>query len=326
MLLTRLTCLLLLLIASSASAVTMAWSPIGNPANACNPLGPPDGCVGTVSYNYSIGTYEVTNAQYVEFLNAKAQSDPLGLYNTNMSDPSHSTDFGYGGITRAGDSGSYTYQAIAGSENMPVNYVSFYDTLRFANWMSNGHGNGNTETGAYTLLGGTPVPSNATTVTRNAGASIVLPSENEWYKAAYYDGGTASYFGWPTGSNTQTTCSGTPTATANYANCQNLTGLKPVGSYTGSISPYGTFDQGGNVREWTEEFYSFSPGSRRARGGAFDSYVDDLSAGSSGGPYYVASGEGRTIGFRLVMIPEPNTGLLVIAGLLGLAGWRRASD
>ncbi|MGH7337837.1 MAG: PEP-CTERM sorting domain-containing protein [Myxococcota bacterium] len=28
------------------------------------------------------------------------------------------------------------------------------------------------------------------------------------------------------------------------------------------------------------------------------------------------------MGFRLVMIPEPGTGVLVIAGLLGLAGWR----
>jgi len=26
------------------------------------------------------------------------------------------------------------------------------------------------------------------------------------------------------------------------------------------------------------------------------------------------------------MIPEPGTGLLVIAGLLGFAGWRRALD
>ena len=39
---------------------------------------------------------------------------------------------------------------------MPVNYVDFYDALRFANWMNNGQGNGDTETGAYTLLGGTP--------------------------------------------------------------------------------------------------------------------------------------------------------------------------
>ena len=35
-------------------------------------------------------------------------------------------------------------------------------------------------------------------------------------------------------------------------------------------------------------------------------------------------GEFSDVGFRLAMIPEPGTGLLVIAGLLGFAGWRRA--
>ncbi len=140
-----------------------------------------------MGYDYLIGTYEVTNAQYAEFLNAKAASDPLGLYNTSMGDPStNSTFVGHGGITRSGSSGSYSYSAIAGRGDMPVNYVSFYDSLRFANWLNNGQGSGDTETGAYTLLGGTAAPSNGMTVTRNAGATIFLTSENEWYKAAYY--------------------------------------------------------------------------------------------------------------------------------------------
>jgi hypothetical protein len=75
--------LLSLVIASSASAVTMAWTPIGNPGNACDPQpdvsGAGSGCFGAVPYAYFIGTYEVTNAQYAEFLNAKAKSDPFGL-------------------------------------------------------------------------------------------------------------------------------------------------------------------------------------------------------------------------------------------------------
>ena len=73
---------------------------------------------------------------------------------------------------------------------------------------------GDTETGAYTLLGGTATPSNGTTVTRNAGATIFLTSEDEWYKAAYYDPTSASYFDYPTGTNAPTTCAA-PTATAN---------------------------------------------------------------------------------------------------------------
>jgi sulfatase modifying factor 1 len=74
--------LLWLSIASSASGVTMDWTPIGNPGNACDVQF--QGCFGAVSYRYSIGTYEVTNAQYAEFLNAKAGSDPFGLFNPGM--------------------------------------------------------------------------------------------------------------------------------------------------------------------------------------------------------------------------------------------------
>src|SRR5687768_10566060 len=131
---------LALLIAGSASAVTMDWTPIGNPGNACEvqpPIGSaPGGCFGSVDYDYSIGTYEVTNTQYAEFLNAKAASDPLGLYTAKL------------GITRDGISGSYTYSVIAGRGDMPVNYISYYDAMRFANWLHNGQGDADTETGS----------------------------------------------------------------------------------------------------------------------------------------------------------------------------------
>src|SRR5262245_2655677 len=80
-------------LAQMASAVTIDWKPIGSPGNAADTTG-----FGAVAYGYQIGTYEVTNGQYVEFLNAKAASDPLGLYNTNMGS-------GPGGITRSGVSG-----------------------------------------------------------------------------------------------------------------------------------------------------------------------------------------------------------------------------
>src|SRR5688572_16070392 len=113
-------------LASAASAVSIAWTPVGNAGNACDAQ--VQGCFGAVNYEYSIGTYEVTNAQYAEFLNAKAAADPLALYNTSMG-----TGFD-GGITRTGSSGSFSYSAIAGRGNMPVNYVTFYDALRFSNW------------------------------------------------------------------------------------------------------------------------------------------------------------------------------------------------
>lgn len=313
--------LLSLLIASSASAVTMEWTSVGNPGNRPDTeVMTTDGTTGfgSVSYAYRIGTYEVTNAQYVEFLNAKGASDSLQLYNTNMGS-------GLGGITRSGSDGGYTYSAIAGRENMPVNWVSFYDALRFANWMNNGQGSGSTEIGAYTLLGGAATPTNES-VARNAGAAIFLTSENEWYKAAYYNPSTSLYLDYPAGSNTQTACA-TPTPSGNRANCGNAVGdLAIKGRYTGSASPYGTFDQGGNVEEWNEGIPDPSCPECLPRGLRGGLYSFDASAlAASFRDLSDPTNEYVFVGFRVAaIIPEPSTGLLVIAGLLGLAGWRRA--
>ena len=302
--------LISLLIASAAEAVTMDWTLVGAPGNPCDP----QACFGAVGSYYNIGTYEVTNAQYAEFLNAKATSDPLGLYDVNMANTAS-----HGGITRAGSSGTYTYSAIAGRENMPVNFVSFYDALRFANWLNNGQGSGDTETGAYTLLGGTPTPSNGLTVTRNGGATVFVTNENEWYKAAYY-AGLNTYFDYPAGSDTQMSCA-VPTAVANTANCGNVVlDLTPRGSYPGSPSPSGTFDQGGNVWEWNDA--NVGGGSRVIRGGSFDFHPLNTaaSARNSMEPEFPAS----YVGFRVA--PEPARASLLIAGVLttfGLAGWRR---
>ncbi len=328
----RLGCLLSLVIASSASAVTIEWTFIGDPGNAADADPTTDYCgfthdqpCGAVDYTYSIGTYEVTNAQYAEFLNAKAAADPFGLYNPSMRLPTSAR----GGITRSGDPGAYSYTPIAGRENMSVNWVSFYDALRFTNWMNNGQGTGDTETGAYTLLGGTATPSNGSTVMRNAAATIVLTSEDEWYKAAYYDAVSASYFSYPAGSNAQTTCS-VPTSAPNSANCSGTDGtwvgdVTNIGSYTGSASPYGTFDQGGNVWEWNDSLNNYCGrtdlGCRVIRGGSWAHNEPALDAASPGSSPSRESGDQ---GFRLAMIPEPGTGLLVTFGLLGLAGWRRA--
>ena len=304
-----------LLLATPASAeVTFDWVTVGNPGNAADTFGD-----GAVAYVYRISETEVSNAQYAEFLNAVAATDTNDLYDTSMGS-------GFGGITRSGSSGSFTYSAIAGRENMPVNFVDFYDSLRFANWLHNGQptgaqANGTTESGAYTI---TAAGIAANSITRNAWGTIFLPDEDEWYKAAYYDAVSANYFFYPTGTDTEPTCA-VPGATANTANCDLVVGdLTIVGSYTGSASPSGTFDQGGNALEWTETI--FTSAYRIARGGEFEDLPIDLSVIASN--HLGTSWEFKLLGFRVAspVPPVPSLsplGIALLSSLLGLAGWRK---
>src|SRR5581483_7119802 len=175
----------LVTLVAEAQAVTIAWSPIGNPGNAPDPLTGH----GAVASSYSIGTYDVTLGQYVEFLNAKdpTGANALGLYDLNMS------GFPTGGIRRLlGNPDGSKYVPFPGFANHPMTTASWPQAARFANWLNNGQGNADTESGAYTLVGGGEIPTNANSATRNADAKIFLPSENEWYKAAFYDPSTGT--------------------------------------------------------------------------------------------------------------------------------------
>jgi formylglycine-generating enzyme required for sulfatase activity len=208
-----------------------------------------------------------------------------------------------------------------------VTYVSWGDAARFANWFHNGQptgveGSATTETGAYTLNGAT---SNAAlnAITRNAGAKWFIPSESEWYKAAYYDPAASHYWNHATGTNTTpiSTPPGSAPNTANYHGVSNyaVTGspnyspnqnyLTDVGAYTTSPSPYGTFDQAGLVLQWNEALISGS--GRGLRGGSWASVFVSLAATSrgSGDP---ADGSGL-IGFRVATtVPEPSAAVLAI--------------
>ncbi len=321
------------LIEPLASAVTIPTVPVGNLGNAADPL--TGNLYGSVSYDYRIGTTEVTNAQYAEFLNFKAASDPLALYNTNMGSNTR------GGITRSG-SGTiqdpYVYAVKTDMGNKPVNFVSWYDSIRFANWLHNGQGAGNTETGAYTILGGTPTPSDGLSITRNPGAIWFLTSEDEWYKAAYHQpaaqgGDSDDYWLYPTASNLPPTAAtadsvgniSNPGANvANYlsgadwnAQSGNVTTVGSAGPLSDSF--YGTADQGGNVWEWNEALISGS--FRGDRGGYWAVNAVNLQSSYRGlvGPTV----ENSAIGFRVATVPEPSTAVLAIVGCALILWWRK---
>jgi formylglycine-generating enzyme required for sulfatase activity len=269
-----------------SAAVSIDWVTIGNAGNAADPLTG----YGSVGSEYRIGKYEVTNAQYAEFLNAKAATDSYLLYNPNMDSY---------GITRSGSSGSYTYSVTGALASRPVVYVSWFDAARFANWLANGQGSGSTETGSYTLNGAT-----SGIITANPGATIYLPSEDEWYKAAYYNSATSTYSLYPNGLNAITV------ADANF----DGTSSSDVGTFSSDPSSFGTFDQGGNVWEWNDAFGGASY--RGIRGGSWGN--DALAMRSfNGGAYdlsYPASEETASIGFRLSSIPEPSSLVFLVSG------------
>ena len=208
----------------------------------------------------------------------------------------------------------------------PVNFVSWFDAARVANWLQNGQGSGSTETGAYTLVGG---QTSGTAPAANPGASYLLPTEDQWYKAAYYKGGStnAGYWDYATQSDTaptavtaETTGIGSAGSTGNFANYSRTAvwngqeNVTTVGT-NGGTSFYGAFDLNGNLREWND-LTGGAGSSRGLRGGLYNSSASVLSS-SSRAPT-LASSEAVDIGFRLassVAVPEPSTLAILAVGL-----------
>ncbi|WP_043588764.1 formylglycine-generating enzyme family protein [Geminisphaera colitermitum] len=292
-----------------AAAINISTVTVGDIGNVADPA--TGSLYGSVGYEYQIGKYEVTNAQYAAFLNAVDSSgaNTLSLYSSNMS-----SDVS-GGITWNSSSGRY--EVKANFDLKPVNFVSFYDAARFTNWLTTG----TTETGVYNLTGGTATPDNGLSVTRTLdqipGTLWAIASEDEWYKAAYYNGDGTYRTNPVTGTLSQ--------STANYyRGGYAMPGpdyLAPVDHYdlvSGAGSFYGTFQQGGNVYEWNDAI--ISDNDRLVRGGSCG--TDGTFLASSARFYgYDPAVEGSGVGFRvaalasLASVPEPAT----YAALAGLA-------
>ena len=173
----------------------MEFVPIGSPGNADDTTGNPIP-VGSVGYEYQMGKFEVSE-------------DMIEKYNAAF-----------------GTANSLVITKDTRGTNKPATSVSWNESARFVNWL-------NTSTGGFAAYNFTTGCVNdnialwtaADTLDFDAAnpfhslrANFVLPSMDEWYKAAYYDPVTSTYFDYPTGSNTAPTAvaSGTTAGTAVY--------------------------------------------------------------------------------------------------------------
>jgi formylglycine-generating enzyme required for sulfatase activity len=283
---------------SGADQFSIDFVTIGNPGNVADTTGSPNPA-GRVDYVYNIGKYEVSR----DMINKANAAGSLGITLADMSS--------YGG----------------NGANRPATGISWNEAARFVNYLNTSKGYQEaynfTTSGAnanITLWGeGEYSGSNQY---RHKDAIYVLPSMDEWYKAAYGSPG-GTWYDYATGSNSapQAVASGTSGAVYNGQ-------LAPADiTNAGGLSAWGTMAQNGNVFEWNENAYDGSNNreweGRELRGGSWYYNISNLFASYryEGDP----SNENviRHNGFRVASVPEPSSGLLVLLGLSAVLRRRR---
>ncbi len=280
---------------SGANTFTIDFVNVGNAGNA-NDAGAGGGSYysdyGGVAYEYRIGKYEISQDM----------------------------------ITKATNLGMTHVTAGPWTGSQPATNISWYEAAAFVNWLNTSKGyhaaydlTWDGSSWSMALWGASDQASTGvrtgTNPYRHKDAYYFLPSEDEWYKAAYHqnDGVTANYWDYATASNTAPTAvaSGTASGSAVY----NHVATQPAGvDNSGGLSAYGTMGQNGNVWEWSESAYDGSNNvtteGRAMRGGGWLS--SELGLRSSLRFNYAPTYEDGGIGFRVASVPEPSAALLVL--------------
>jgi formylglycine-generating enzyme len=237
-------------------------------------------------------------------------------------------------ITKAAASGVLHLGGGAWSATQSAANMTWFQAAAFVNWLNTSTGRPaayQLDTGNTTLTlwsSGQAWQAGGENLYRNKDAYYFLPSENEWYKAAYHQntGVNADYWDYATGSNTAPTAvaSGTTAGTAVY----NFPNSSPAAvNNDGGLSAYGTMGQNGNVYEWAESAYdginNSSSEDREIRGGAWN-FPEGYLRSSDRYVSFAPSSSANNVGFRVASVPEPtSTVLMISAGLLALARRRR---
>jgi sulfatase modifying factor 1 len=227
---------------------------------------------------FKISKYEITNAQFAIFLNAKSIGGnalyPAGAYPTQVL-----ISPGYASYTWGLNYNGSQWVPVAGCENKPVIYVTWYGATEFATYAG-----GSLPTEAqweYACRATT-----TTTTPFNTGACLNDAQAN---------------YNWPFPYNT---CNNTITTYPNKT--------QTVGSYPANA--FGLHDMHGNVWEWCSDWYGAYPATaqtnptgaitgsyRVVRGGGWNSPAS--SCRSAYRPVYYPNTFLENVGFRLVFVP-----------------------
>jgi hypothetical protein len=289
---------------SGSNQFQIEFVTIGNPNNPDDTTGTPSQ-VGSVAYTYGIAKYETSEQM-------------IAVYNALAPNKVNSSLWG---------------------ANKPVTSISWHEAARFVNWLNTSKGYGP----AYRFLadGGADIDSNRHLSNSRWDSSdalnyYVLPSYDEWYKAAYYDRDSGTYFDYPTanGSAPSITTGGTAPNTAVFSNGPYNERTSPADiDNAGGLSPYGVMAMAGNVEEYEETSYdllnNLQNQNRGLRGGWFKTgswggtSITDMS--SSTRFSFEAGHRSFSLGFRVVElnnspVPEPMS-MVCWGGIAGLCGW-----
>lgn len=258
-----------------------------------------------VNHDYRMGKFEITNNQWDKF------EANYGTVTGNAGVP---------GYPNIGYSLSSTYTGA----NVPNNNVSWLEAAQFVNWLNTSTGHtaaykftGTIHTSDYTFSAWVSSDSgyNANNPFRNSNAFYYLPTENEFVKAAYWNGTTLQTY---SNASASDLVSGSPDpAKWNYLS-SGRNSPWVVGSGIQELN--GTYDMMGNVFEWIEDPYA--GWLRKLRGGCWLNDFSTLAA--SDWHYNRPDSEDYALGFRVASVPEPATlSLLALGGLAMLRKCRR---
>lgn len=249
----------------------------------------------SISYPYRISRYEITTAQWMEFINTfTTQSDDLQHFGA--------VDFFWGaGIDPTYDGPGVRY-ALSNHPNaaiLPVFGVHWRDAARYCNWLHNGKGSdlASTENGAYdtSTFGDNPDHTITDQLTHNPGARFWIPTWDEWLKAVHYNADGRLWQKWGNPENAQfvSGCPGVGTTSAGAGHCGPGYPFSPldipIGAYD-TTSFYGLHDVSGGAAEWTEWLannrYRVIEGNSSASGnGSSDNNMDNIFAAFSTSPW-----------------------------------------